>query len=126
MPTDLDRLGGAIGYLLAHGMNSMAAEVQNAIAELTELRSRPAIPPWSRERPTEPGWYWRRANGDEFVTEVENHGYDGRLAYQCGWYVDRSGGGAQWAWTDPEDDDLAGWSGPLSMPPEPEPKGAES
>lgn len=46
MATDLDRLGGAIGYLLAHGMNGMAAEVQNAIAELRELRSHPPAPQW--------------------------------------------------------------------------------
>lgn len=38
MATDLDRLDGAVGFLLAHSMDAAAIAVQSAIRELSALR----------------------------------------------------------------------------------------
>lgn len=122
MGTDLDRLDGAIGYLLVHGMNGMAAEIRAAIAELAELRARPAIPPWSRGRPTEPGWYWAMGEGrwtgdpvGPFVVEASRNEWTGDFTIS-GLHstVDVEFSGP-----------ICVPDGPRPVPPGPEPKGGE-
>lgn len=112
MAVDLDHLEKLAEWIEGlwideDGRQGATALVRAAIAELAELRSRPVVPPWTRERPTEPGFYFARFE-DVLTVIAFRHSPGFGL-------VGPTFGGR---------DDVE-YSGPLPMPPEPEPKGVE-
>jgi len=71
-----------------------------------------AIPPWTTDKPTTPGWYWWSSkpslrHNDHMIDEVDEH-HDGEL-----WLM--NDGGSCMPVADTPDDWL--WSGPIPRPP---------
>lgn len=55
MPVDLDRIEFLSTHPECFGYDDLAM-LREAVAELRELRA--AVPRWTKEKPTVPGWYW--------------------------------------------------------------------
>lgn len=110
MPVDLKDLGFAVAILRNVDCDVAATAVCAAITELTELRSRPAVPPWSKEKPAVPGWYWQRfgiggKGAPRIVRVIDGERYRSPKGH---------------AWPLPNPCDQCDWCGPLPNPPGPE------
>jgi hypothetical protein len=103
----IDELEGEIGRLKSQA-HDLEAEVMKVGGELVMevgrrmQAERRSVPPWTKDRPTVPGWYWCRDDYGCNVVEI-----DGSLRAHFQAMV----------WPGIPDD--WEWSGPLPSPPEP-------
>jgi hypothetical protein len=75
MPVDLDELEEIANWMAMLRNMRDASNIRSAIAELAELRSRPAPARWTREKPTEPGDYPMRRTEVIRIHESGLHSY---------------------------------------------------
>lgn len=78
--------------------------------ERDESLARPAVPPWTREKPTEPGWYWQRHAG----WTADHH--RGIVRIWRTWDGDFSGPSRLHVHGNTDIPDGFEWSGPLPEP----------